>query len=42
MEAWGGITPRAWQAAAFDAAIAAIGPDERPLIEAVMGAGKSC
>jgi superfamily II DNA or RNA helicase len=41
MEAWGGITPRAWQAAAFDAAIAAIGPDERPLIEAVMGAGKS-
>ena len=34
---WSGRAPRAWQEEAYAAAIAAIGTERAPLIEAVMG-----
>ena len=38
---WGGVEPRRWQVEALDAAQQAIAPGAAPMIEAVMGAGKS-
>ncbi len=38
---WSGRAPRAWQQEAYATAITAIAPERAPLIEAVMGAGKS-
>ena len=41
MTPWPHLTPRRWQAEAYDAAIQSIAPASAPLIQAVMGAGKS-